>query len=218
MNASSKPTILIVPGLRSQIADQWQTILEQRLPRARSVAPLETEKLSRAARVAALDSALAQIDGPVILVAHSAGIMITVHWAQQHHRQIHGALLAAPADLDTPMPPGYPAAAVLREHGWLPLPKARLPFHSILVGSENDPLCSAQRAEAFAEAWGSRYVTAGAVGHLNPAAGYGEWDDAEKYIAELAHRRAHVQLRRHPGVDAQCNPGGPARRWPADQN
>jgi predicted alpha/beta hydrolase family esterase len=185
MNASSELTVLIVPGLRDHVADHWQTILEQRLTRVRSVAPLETGKLSRAARVAALDSALARIDGPVILVAHSAGVMITVHWAQQHRRQIHGALLAAPADLDSPMPPGYPTAEALREHGWLPLPRTRLPFNSILIGSENDPLCSAQRAEEFAADWGSRYVNAGAVGHMNPAAGYGEWKDAEKYIAEL---------------------------------
>jgi uncharacterized protein len=192
MNASSEPTILIVPGLRGHVADHWQTILEQRLPKVRSVAPLESEKLSRAARVAALEGALAQIDGPVILVAHSAGVMITAHWAQQHRRRIDGALLAAPADLETPMPAGYPAQEDLRAHGWLPLPKAPLPFHSILVGSDNDPLCSAQHAAAFAEAWGSFYVNAGEVGHLNPASGYGPWDDAEKYIAELAHRLADV--------------------------
>lgn len=45
------------------------------------------------------------------------------------------------------MPPGYPTAEALREHGSLPLLKARLPFNSILVGSENDALCNMQRAE-----------------------------------------------------------------------
>lgn len=93
------PTVLMVPGLRDYVAEHWQTLLVQKLPKVVSVPPLEHGKLSCAARVAALDAALAKVDGPVILVAHSAGVMITVHWAQQHSRKIHGALLAAPADL-----------------------------------------------------------------------------------------------------------------------
>jgi len=72
-------------------------------PRRSQCRRFEHDKLNCAARVAALDAALAKIDGPVILVAHSAGVMITVHWARQHSRKIHGALLAAsgrPRDAD----------------------------------------------------------------------------------------------------------------------
>ena len=105
MTIDKTPTVLIVPGLRDHVAEHWQTLLQQKLPNAVSVAPLEHDKLSCAARVAALDAALAKIDGPVILVAHSAGVMITVHWAQQHNREIHGALLATPADLGRNDPP-----------------------------------------------------------------------------------------------------------------
>src|SRR6516225_11530870 len=96
------PTILIVPGLRNHVAGHWQTLLEASLPNAVCVPPLEVDKLSCAARVAALDQALAEIVGPVILVAHSAGVTTTVHWARQHQRRIHGAVLATPPDLDTP--------------------------------------------------------------------------------------------------------------------
>src|SRR5579871_3997456 len=113
MHAVTHPTILLVPGLRDHVAEHWQTLLEATLPNTRSVPPLEHDKLSRAARVAALDEALAGIDGPVILVAHSAGVMITVHWAQTHQRPIHGALLATPADLETPLPAGYPGIDAL---------------------------------------------------------------------------------------------------------
>jgi len=101
-----------VPGLRDHVAEHWQTLLQARLPHAASVPPLEFDKLSCAARVAALDEAIARIDGPIVLVAHSAGVMITVHWAQRHHRPIQGALLATPADLETPMPAGYPTRDV----------------------------------------------------------------------------------------------------------
>ena len=189
MSTHTTPTILLVPGLRDHVPQHWQTLLEARLPNARSVAPLEHNKLDRAARVAALNDALTAIDGPVILVAHSAGAMITVHWALQASaerlRQIHGALLATPADLDTPMPAGYPDRDTLGDNGWLPIPSARLPFPSILAASSNDPLCSPARAAAMANDWGSRYHALGAVGHLNPAAGYGEWPDAEALIREL---------------------------------
>lgn len=184
MTLAKTPTILIVPGLRDHVEDHWQTHLERRLPNARSVAPLERDKLSRAARVAALDAALAAIDGPVILVAHSAGVMITVHWARHATRAIQGALLATPADLDEPMPDGYPTMEALDAHGWTPVPTQRLPFPSLVAASRNDPLARFERVEALAAGWGSRFVDLGEVGHLNPASGYGEWPGAVALIAE----------------------------------
>jgi len=182
---SPRPTILFVPGLRDHVADHWQTLLQARIPGARSVPPLEHDKLSREARVEALQQALSEISGPVVLVAHSAGVMITVHWAQKYQRPIQGALLAAPADLESPMPAGYPTVDVLREHGWLPIPRSPLPFPSLLAASTNDPLGSLEKITGLASDWGSRLVNVGAVGHLNPAAGYGEWPQAENLLGEL---------------------------------
>ena len=183
--ATTTPTVLIVPGLRDHVAEHWQTLLEAKLPGSRSVPPLEHDKLSRDARVQALDKALSQIDGPVVLVAHSAGVMITVQWALHHRRPIHGALLACPADVESPMPEGYPSVDMLRDSGWLPIPREALPFPSILAASTNDPLCGYDRAVGMAKDWGSRLVNLGAVGHLNPAAGYGEWPQAEELLREL---------------------------------
>lgn len=57
-------TVLIVPGLRGHVPDHWQTLLEHRLPNARSVPPLERDGLSCAARMEALDAALRRIAGP----------------------------------------------------------------------------------------------------------------------------------------------------------
>jgi predicted alpha/beta hydrolase family esterase len=185
VNSAIIPTILLVPGLRDHVPEHWQTLLEAKLPDARSVPRMEHDKLSCAAWVAALDRSLAEIDGPVVLVAHSAGVMITVHWAQRHERAIHGALLAAPPDFESPMPEGYPTQDVLRQNGWLPTPRAKLPFPSIVAGSTNDPLGRLDRVAALAAAWGSQLVNLGAVGHLNPAAGFGEWSQAEDLIREL---------------------------------
>ncbi|RJF98197.1 RBBP9/YdeN family alpha/beta hydrolase [Noviherbaspirillum saxi] len=185
MTMTSSPTILFVPGLRDHVEEHWQTILEKKLSNALSVPPLEHDKLSRDARVEALEHELSKIEGPVILVAHSAGVMITVHWAQKYKRPIHGAVLAAPADLESPMPAGYPTPDAIRENGWLPLPRTPLPFRSIVAASTNDPLGSFERVSQLAADWGSELVNVGAVGHINPAAGFGEWAQAEELIRKL---------------------------------
>jgi len=186
MPLSREPvTVLIVPGLREHVPDHWQTLLAQQLGRVRTVPPLEHDKLSCAARVAAIETELQRIDGPVVLVAHSAGAIMVAHWARRASRPIHGALLAAPADLETPLPAGYPELPVLREHGWLPIPRGPLPFRSIVAASTNDPLARFERVAGLAADWGSRLEDIGAAGHLNPASGFGEWPRAMALLEEL---------------------------------
>jgi predicted alpha/beta hydrolase family esterase len=186
MNHNATPTILIVPGLRDHMPAHWQTLLEQKLSNAVSVPRMEHDKLSCAAWVAKLDESLAAIEGPVILVAHSAGVMIVVQWAQRHRRPISGALLAAPPDFESPLPEGYPTQDVLQKNGWVPTPRERLPFPTIVGASTNDPLGRYERVAELAAAWGSRIFDVGAVGHLNPAAGFGEWPRAEEFIRDLS--------------------------------
>ncbi|MFJ1844874.1 MULTISPECIES: RBBP9/YdeN family alpha/beta hydrolase [unclassified Streptomyces] len=192
MSLSAQPTVVIVPGLRDHVPDHWQTVLADKIAGARTVPPLEKDRLSRDAQVAALDEMLSDISGPVVLVAHSAGAITTVHWAQRLRRSVKGALLAAPPDFDTPLPDGYPTPEVLRENGWTPTPRTPLPFPSIVAASTNDPLAAADRVADLARAWGSRLVDLGPVGHLNPASGYGAWPRAEEFVREL--RRASSDM------------------------
>lgn len=183
--AQVRSTILFVPGLRDHVPEHWQTLLAEELPGSRTVEPLTSDKLSCARRVEALDRAIAEIDGPVILVAHSAGCLMVAHWAQHHRRPIAGALLATPADVERPLPAGYPTLDQLEANGWLPLPHAPLPFPTLVAISSNDPLAGEARSEALAEAWGGEIVRLGAVGHLNPAAGYGPWPAGKELILSL---------------------------------
>lgn len=181
----TQATVLIVPGLRDHVPQHWQTLLEAKLAKVRSVPPLDTDKLSCAARVEAIQRELEQIDGPVILVAHSAGVLMVAHWAARYSRPIKGALLAAPPDMQATWPESYPTPDSLRANGWDLLPSGPLPFPSILAASSNDYLASFEAACHLAEGWGSQLVNLGAVGHLNPASGYGEWARAEEFIREL---------------------------------
>ena len=186
MSTAAKPTVLIVPGLRDHVAQHWQTLLAERLPRVHAVPPMGREDLDCAARVEAIERAAQAIDGPLVIVAHSGGVVMLAHWAQHTHRAVRGALLATPPDFEQPMPEGYPGIEALRVGGWLPVPRARLPFPSIVAASRNDPLSSFERVEQMARDWGSRLVDLGEVGHLNPASGYGAWPRAEEFIAELS--------------------------------
>jgi uncharacterized protein len=150
-----------------------------------TVEPLTADRLSRAARVAALDAALCAIEDEVVIAAHSAGCLMVAHWALAPSRAIKAALLVTPADVEHPLPPGYPAFADLAANGWMPIPRAPLPFPAIVVASRDDPLAGFARIEQLTADWGAELHDAGAVGHLNPAAGYGPWPDGQELIERL---------------------------------
>lgn len=182
-------TVLIVPGLRDPSPEHWQTLLEAEL-RAQGrpvvcVPPMGREAIACADRVAAIEEAAQSVDGPLVLVAHSAGCIMVAHWAQGSRRAVQGALLAAPPDFERPMPAGYPTMEQLDAAGWLPVPRQRLPFRSIVAASQNDPLAAHERCVELAQAWGSELVDLGAVGHLNPASGYGPWPAALDLVQRL---------------------------------
>ncbi len=190
----TKATVLIIPGLRDHVADHWQTLLQARLMNVHSVPALETDKLNCEKRVTAIQAQLEKIQGPVIIVAHSAGVLMTLHWAAKYQHDIQGALLVTPPDLTQNWPENYPSADTLRKEGWAPLPNQKLPFPSIVVASSNDHLARYTAVEEMAKNWGSQLVNLGDVGHMNPAAGFGLWTQAEQFIQQLDLVDEHVLL------------------------
>ena len=182
----SDATVVLVPGLRRHVEDHWQTRLAASLPGARMVQPLGRTDAGLQARVTLLDQVVQDVAGPVVIVAHSAGVLVTVHWAAQYSpTRVVGALLATPPVLAAELPPEYPSIEQLRAHGWLPIPRMPLPFPSIVAASSNDPLGNPVRLLSLAASWGSRVHDLGAVGHLNPASGFGNWPEAVELIDQL---------------------------------
>lgn len=179
-------TVVFVPGLRGHVGDHWQTHAAVAIPGSVTVAPLTEDRLSLAARVAALDAAVNAVAGDIVLAAHSAGCLMVAKWACAPTRAIRGALLATPADVETPLPSGYPTLAELNANGWCPAPRCALPFPAIVAASRNDPLASFDRVAGLSQSWNARLHDAGHVGHLNPPAGFGPWDDALPLIAQLS--------------------------------
>lgn len=178
-------TVLFVPGLRDHVEDHWQTHAARAIPGSVTVEPLTRDRLSRAARVAALDAALNSIEGDVVMAAHSAGCLMVAHWSEKPTRAVRGAVLATPADVENPLPAGYPTSEELEAGGWCPIPRPILPFPTIVVASRNDPLASFGRVEGLAQDWGAMFHDGGAVGHLNPPAGFGPWPEGLELIAKL---------------------------------
>jgi uncharacterized protein len=130
--------------------------------------------------VAALDTAVAGSNLPVVLAAHSLGCALVAHWAggSRHLAKVRGALLVAPSDVEAP---SYPAGTA----GFTPMPLNKLSFPSILVMSTNDVYVTPDRARHFARAWGSRLVEVGPKGHVNSASSLGMWPEGFALVEEL---------------------------------
>jgi predicted alpha/beta hydrolase family esterase len=130
--------------------------------------------------LARLDETVIDASGPVVLVAHSLGCILVSAWAavSRHTARVRGALLVAPGDTEAP-------ALKDRLPGWSPIARQPLQFHSMVVGSQNDPYCSAERAQSLAYAWGARWVDLGAAGHINADSSLGDWPEGQALLQTL---------------------------------
>jgi len=172
------PRILIVPGWGDSGPEHWQSLWEKANPGFQRVVQRDWLYPIRAEWVETLAAGIRAAGGPAVLVAHSLGCLAIAYCARDTTLPIHGALLVAPPDVERPdFPP------VLE--GFAPIPRERLPFPSIVVASRNDPFSEFARAQALAEAWGSRLVDAGEQGHLNADAGLGPWPAGERLLDAL---------------------------------
>ncbi len=96
----------------------------------------------------------------MILIAHSLGCITVAHWAQTAPlhllRQVRGALLVAPADVERP--PARRPCVTLQ-----PIPTDLLPFPSQIVASDNDAAVSAPADPGNWPATGARKRASSAV-------------------------------------------------------
>lgn len=176
---SSDASILIVPGWCGSGPDHWQSRWEKRLSTARRVAQADFAHPDRAAWAANVAAAVAAAEKPVVVVAHSLGVSTLVHAvALLPPGKVAGAFLVAPPDLDRD--PRNPLFA-----SFVPVPRRRLPFPAVVVGSRTDPYCSLAQAELFAASWGAQFVDAGEAGHINVSAGYGPWPEGSMRLLGL---------------------------------
>lgn len=160
-----QPAIVVVPGWRNSGPGHWQTLWADALDGAVRVEQDDWVAPSRSAWVGAIERAVLAAPAPVVIAAHSLGCIGVAHLPAEAAARIVGALLVAPADPER--------RAVLAD--FAPVPHARLPYRSIVVGSHNDPYCPARLSGAYARAWGSDFVRVNDGGHINVESGHGPW-------------------------------------------
>ncbi|MEY5097368.1 MAG: hypothetical protein RJA36_87 [Pseudomonadota bacterium] len=170
------PTILIVPGWRDSGPGHWQTLWTGQLPRVHRVVQDNWVSPTRSAWVGRLAETLSEIDGPVVVAAHSLGCIATVHLPPEAASRIVGALLVAPADPER--------RSVLSD--FAPVPCQSLPYRSIVVAASNDPFCPVRLSGAYARAWGSEFVRLQDAGHINVESGHGDWPLGLALLQSLA--------------------------------
>jgi len=179
MNIVKPENVLILPGWQNSGPEHWQSRWET-LHGFRRVDQHDWMTPRRGDWIARLEDVILGSDGPVVLVAHSLGCILTAAWAQvsRSTTRVEGALLVAPGD-----PERDELRGVLPS--WAPIVRDRLPFPSLLLGSHDDPYCSLAKAQSLADAWGSRFIDCGPCGHINAESGLGDWPDGLALLREL---------------------------------
>lgn len=182
--------VLVLPGFEDSGPEHWQSIWERAEPGFRRVAQADWFAPRVGDWVSTLAAAIEAAPAPVVLAAHSLGCVTVAHLVVAARTGAHGvaggpavlakvrgALLVAPADIDTAEVPGLV--------NFRPVPLAPLPFPSVVVAGDDDPWAALPRSELFARAWGSRLVVVPGGGHLNAASGLGAWPQGRELLEEL---------------------------------
>jgi uncharacterized protein len=163
--------IIIAPGLTGGTPDHWYSRWEEKLPTARRVVQEDWHRPNLASWSARLIEAVEAATKPVVLVAHSLGVITIAHAAPHLAERVAGAFLVAP-----------PSAGALRaiaaiDPAFADMPAVPLPFPGVLIASRNDPYASWDESEALARIWHIDLVDAGLSGHLNDESGHGPWPE-----------------------------------------
>ncbi|MBA4123845.1 MAG: alpha/beta hydrolase [Acidobacteria bacterium] len=175
-----KTIYLTVPGVTNSSPQHWQSLWEKEFPeRFRRIEQKEWNTPACADWINEIEEKVQKANPEtVVLVAHSLGCTAVAHWAQNFGTKIKGAFLVAPSDCEA-------ESYNFDTKGFAPIPLDTLSFKSLVVASLNDEYVSLERAEQFADAWGSEFINVGAKGHINFGAGFGEWNEGLELLKKL---------------------------------
>ena len=172
--------LLILPGLGDSGADHWQSFWLKKFNNSTKLVQENWNEPKLEDWLKELEKAIQKLDSPTILVAHSLAVSLVMHWTSANNNpHIIGALLVAPADVDSP----EHTPEVTRNFS--PMPIRKLAFPSIVICSENDPFIDIKRADYLAEKWGSEFVNIGQKGHVNSDSNLEYWEEGQLILQQL---------------------------------
>lgn len=158
---------LILPGWHNSEPGHGQSEWQASFPNMKRVEQEDWETPVYSDWETNLSKAVATSSRPILFIAHSLGTALVMRWALRGDtRRVHGAFLVAASDRDRfDQEPDSPI------RGFAPMLANRLPFPSMLLASRNDHRVTFERARFFATAWGSNFVDAGDLGHMDSELG-----------------------------------------------
>lgn len=173
--------VLIIPGYQSSLEGHWQDWLLGEIEGSEMVYQDSWDYPERNAWVSRMVEVINSYNDPVLLVAHSMGSVTVAAMVEDAltPENVVGAIIVAPADAESDYLPDD-------IKGYAPMPTSKFPFPGIFIGSENDPYMHIERARHFAKSWGLEFINLGSKGHINTAAGFGEWPGIVQIINELS--------------------------------
>ena len=184
---------LILPGLNGSGATHWQRLWAEDCPGSDVVEQTDWQCPNLNTWRSTLERRLAETDDTVFLVAHSLGCWLASDMATSPQAgKIKSAFLVAPCDLQV-VEKLHPCAVQVP-----PKPLARLPFPSLVVGSENDHYMTPSRLLDHAEIWGSDVALLGHVGHINVDSGFGRWRNGYQLFRDFNSRLADEACEERP--------------------
>ncbi|MGE3247686.1 MAG: RBBP9/YdeN family alpha/beta hydrolase [Beijerinckiaceae bacterium] len=188
----SEADLLFIPGLGGSGPDHWQIRWSRKLSTGRTLELPDFERPSRLGWTQAITSAIQGCERPVVLLAHSLGVIAAVHAiaslgegpdpGKPPKTPVRAAFFVAPPAPRTLL--GIPAI----DPAFAGVPNAPLPFPSLLVASRNDPYATMAESEGMALDWGAQIVDAGEAGHLNAESGHGPWPEGLMRFATFMAR------------------------------
>jgi predicted alpha/beta hydrolase family esterase len=177
---------LIVPGLGNSGPDHWQTYFQNSGNNYYRIEQQEWDTPTCEEWISTIDKKVTEFDLlTVVLIGHSLGCSTIAHWATKFKRQIKGALLVAPSDLEAPQ---YTFPTI----GFAPIPLDRINFKTIVVASADDIWVSLDRAKFFADSWGSEFINIGNAGHINAVSGHTIWEEGMEILKTLSSQNAQL--------------------------
>lgn len=164
---------VILPGIHGSGPAHWQSLWELADPSLVRLAPSSWDEPDPDDWSHALDAAVGA--GPAVLVAHSLACLLAVPWSAAHPDRVAGLFLVAPPDPDAA---SFPAAAA----AFAPGITARASVPALLVVSDDDPYCSAERCQDLARGWDVPTLSIGSRGHINADSGLGPWTEGRHLL------------------------------------
>ncbi len=174
-----KPFYFTVPGWGGSSKDHWQTFFESRLEQCIQIEQEDFESPDLEKWVSKIEKVVSNYPAEqVVLIGHSLGCFAITEWMNRFNKEIRGAFLVAPADLEN-------APEIIPQKGFNQLKLVQLKSPSLIVASTNDEWLPKESALIFAKKWGSelRWIQDG--GHISSGSGFGQWEEGLLWVQEF---------------------------------